>query len=84
MTTASSHGTKEKGRVYIFEVDGQEYTIHQETITGGEIMDMAGIPRDVGLLQILADGTQKQVVADEVVKLKPGHRFKKRPRFQRG
>lgn len=73
-----------KGKSFVFEVDGQEYRIEEETITGGEIMDLAGIPRDVGLVQILEDGTQRQVGVDEVIELKPGRQFKKRPRFQRG
>ena len=47
-------------------------------------MDLAGISRDVGLIQILEDGTQVQVQPDEVVELQPGRRFKKAPRFVRG
>jgi hypothetical protein len=82
-TTTSKHDTA-KGPTYEFQVDGNDFAIDSETITGGEIMDLAGIPRDAGLVQILDDGTQRQVPADEVIELKPGHRFKKRPRFQRG
>ena len=74
----------EGGAPYFIEVDGQEYRFEQETVTGGEIMDLAGIPRDVGLLLLHEDGTQEQITADEVIELKPGRRFKKRPRFQRG
>lgn len=82
-TTTSKHDTA-KGPVYELQIDGKDFAIDSETITGGEIMDLAGIPRDAGLLQILDDGTQRQVPVDEVIELKPGHRFKKRPRFQRG
>jgi hypothetical protein len=32
----------------------------------------------------IADCTQEQVGVDEVIELKPGRRFKRRPRFQRG
>ena len=72
------------GPFYTFFVDGVEYHIEESTITGGEIMDLAGIPHEVGLLQILEDGTQQSVAADEVVELKPGRRFKKAPRYKRG
>jgi hypothetical protein len=82
-TTTSKHDTA-KGPTYEFQVDGHDFAINSETISGGEIMDLAGIPRDAGLVQILDDGTQRQVPVDEVIELKPGHRFKKRPRFQRG
>ncbi len=48
-------------------------------------MDIAGIPRSVGIIQILKDGSQKQVAEDEVIEFKgPGRRFKKAPRFKRG
>jgi hypothetical protein len=47
-------------------------------------MDAAGIPYSVGLVQLLDDGTQASVGLDEVFELKPGHRFKKAPRFKRG
>ncbi|MBU2602666.1 MAG: multiubiquitin domain-containing protein [Actinobacteria bacterium] len=72
------------GPPYIVEVDGVEYRLDEPTVTGGELMDLAGIPREVGLLQILDDGTQQQVGPDDVIELKPGRRFKKRPRFKRG
>jgi hypothetical protein len=72
------------GRRYFLEVDGQEYELDQAMITGGEIMDLAHIPHEQGLLELLEDGTQRQVSADEEVDLKPGKRFKKRPRFRRG
>ena len=48
-------------------------------------MDIAGIPRPVGLVQILEDGSQNKVGENEVVKFEgPGRRFKKAPRFKRG
>jgi hypothetical protein len=83
-TTETTETRDKKGPHYFIEVDGQEYRLERETITGGEIMDLAGIPRDVGLLLLHDDGTQEPVGADEVIELKPGGRFKKRPRFQRG
>ena len=75
---------KEKGPKYFIEVDGVEYELHQNEITGGEIMDLAGIPREQGLLELLDDGTQRKVDVNEEIELKPGQHFKKRPRFTRG
>ena len=72
------------GPFFTFFVDDREFHIDRETITGGEIMDMAGIPRDAGLILILEDDTQRAVAAEEIVELKPGRRFKKAPRFKRG
>ena len=84
MTSAERTQNRAPGKFFTIFVDGTEFHLEQETITGGEIMDLAGIPRDVGLIQILDDGTQVQVDEDEVIELKPGRRFKKAPRFVRG
>ena len=47
-------------------------------------MNLAGIPREVGLVLLLEDGTQRTFGADETIELEPGRRFKKVPRFKRG
>lgn len=73
-----------KGKFYTLFVDGQEYHVDEPTITGAEIMALAGIPQEIGLLEVLDDGTQVQVQPDQVIELKPGRRFKKAPRFVRG
>ena len=73
-----------KGKFFTIFVDGVEYQVESDTLTGGEIMDLAGIPREVGLVIINDDDTQTQVGEDEVIELKPGRRFSKAPRFRRG
>lgn len=73
-----------KQKFYTFFVDDQEFHVNSPTITGGQIMDMAGIPHEVGLVLIHDDGSQQTVAADEVIELKPGRRFKKAPHFRRG
>ena len=84
MTNRQEIGTETEGKFFTIFVDGVEFHIEEPTITGGEIMDLAGIPREVGLILVLEDGTQIPVAEDEVVELKPGRRFKKAPRFIRG
>lgn len=74
----------EPGPFYTFFVDDREFHIQKPTITGGEIMDLAGIPRNVGLVLILEDGTQQMVGVGDEIELRPGRRFKKAPRFNRG
>ena len=73
-----------QGKFYTIFIDDVEYHVDKPTLTGKEIMDLGGIPYEVGLLLILDDGTQVQVTGDEVIELKPGRRFKKAPRFKRG
>jgi len=83
-TTQHQETKGQAGPFYTFFVDDREFHVEESTITGGQIMDLAGIPREVGLLLILEDGTQAAVAADEVITLEPGRRFKKAPRFKRG
>jgi len=73
------------GKFYTFFVDGTEFHTEQPQLTGGEIMDIAGIPRSVGIVQIMKDGSQEQVSEDQIIEFTgPGRRFKKAPRFKRG
>lgn len=72
------------GPFYTVFVDGDEYHFDHTPVTGGEIMDEAGIPYEVGLLLIKEDGSQVKIEPDEEIELKPGRRFKKAPRFKRG
>jgi hypothetical protein len=74
-----------KGKFYTFFVDDKEFRTDKPQLTGGEVMDIAGIPRSVGLVLIEEDGTQVPVGENEVITFEgPGRRFKKAPRFKRG
>lgn len=83
-SVVSEQAKEERGKFFAVEVDGVEYLFEQEQVTGAEIMAKAGIPQSVGMVQILDDGTQETVALDAVFDLKPGRRFKKRPKFRRG
>lgn len=73
------------GKFYTFVVDGEEYQTEESSLTGGEIMDRADIPYDVGLILIHDDGTEERVGVDEEIEFEgPGRRFKQAPQFKRG
>jgi len=77
--------SEDKGKFFTFFVDDKELHTPEPQITGGQIMDMAGIPRSTGLIEIMEDGSQVQINENEVIEFKgPGRRFKKAPRFKRG
>jgi hypothetical protein len=84
VTQEKTPGNGQHGPFYIVFVEDVEYTFDHTPVTGAEIMDAAGIPYSVGLIQILPDGTQKSIGVDEEIELKPGQSFKKAPRFKRG
>lgn len=69
---------------FAYDVDGTTYYSKRRKITGAEIMAEAKIPKSVGLIRLLPDGTTASVSPDEEVDLEPDPRFKLRPRFKRG
>lgn len=78
-------GKDTEGKFFTLFIDGKEFHVEQSQMTGLEIMQLGNIPVEVGLIQILEDGTQVQVQPDDVIVFKgPGRRFKKAPRFIRG
>jgi len=72
-------------KFFTFFVDNKEFHTPEPQITGGQIMDITGIPRSTGLIEIMEDGSQVQINENEVIEFKgSGRRFKKAPRFKRG
>ncbi len=81
---ATSKSAEMDGKFYTLFIDGTEYHVNEPELTGGQIMDLGGIPRDQGLLLVREDGSQEQIGADQLIELEAGRRFKKAPRFVRG
>lgn len=72
-------------RMFCFIVDDVRFEVDRPKVTGGEIMDRAGIPREVGLIQVFEDETQRVVGEDETINLAAFHgKFKRCPQFVRG
>jgi hypothetical protein len=84
MANLTKQATEERGKFFTVFVDDVEYRFDHSPVTGGEIMDIAGIPYEVGIVLIHDDGIQERIGVDEEIDLKPGRRFKKAPRFKRG
>jgi hypothetical protein len=83
-TTDFEHLQTQQPSMYTFLVDDREFEVNTTTITCGEIMEKAGIPREAGLILLLEDGTQRTVSIDEIISVQTSHHFKKAPRFKRG
>ena len=75
---------KEKKQCFTFFVDDRQFEVAEPTITGQQIMNLAGIPREVGIVLILDDGTQQAVNPEQVIDLAKCKQFRKAPRFKRG
>ena len=67
-----------------FEIDGAEYHSERPLLRIPEILSLANLPAGTALVEILADGTQRNVQPDEGVDLEDARHFKRRPKFKRG
>ena len=75
---------EEAEREFSVEIDGASTKFKTGTVTGLEIMEAAKIPVATGLLEVLEDGTQRQVRPEETFDLEKGPKFKTPPKFKRG
>lgn len=65
-------------------IDETKFTIPRRQVSGAELMALAAIPPDVGLIRVQEDGLQELVGKDQLVELRPGERFRRAPHFARG
>ena len=84
MTDEDKAPTQANGDSFTISVDGKEYHAGRGVLTGGQIEDLAGIPREAGLIRVLEDGTQEQIGEEQEVELRAGDQFRTPPRFVRG
>ena len=73
------------GKKYFVNIEGTEHPWDRDTISVLEIRELGGWDESQPVLEVnLQDNTERTLAEDEVVKLKPGHGFSKKVRFQRG
>lgn len=73
-----------RGQKFFVEIEGIEYEWHQETITVAQIRDLGNLPKDLPVIQVDPDNNERTLAENEVIILKPGHRFGKKVRYKRG
>lgn len=75
---------KKQGPKYFIDIEGTEYPWDKDTITVAELRELGGLPSDQPVIEIDPDNNERTLNEDEVVDLKPGHRFGKKIRYKRG
>lgn len=75
---------KSQGPKFFVEIEGTEYPWSKETITVPEIRELGNLPQDLPVIEVDADNNERTLAEDEIVTLKPGHRFGKKVRYKRG
>lgn len=72
------------GKKYYVNIEGTEYPWDKDTITVAEIRTLGSLPSNLPLIEESPDGTERTLGENEVVELKPGHRYGRAPKFKRG
>lgn len=74
-----------QGPKYFVNLEGAEKPWNSETISVAQIRDLADWDSSQPIVEVnLEDNTERTLDEDEIVKLKPGHGFARKIRFQRG
>lgn len=73
-----------KGPKYFIEIEGTEYPWDKDTITVPEIRELGKLPTDLPVIIVDAENNERELAEDEVVEIKPGHRFGKKVFYKRG
>jgi len=69
---------------FFANIEGKEYPWDKETISVGEIRTLKKLPRDLPVVEEFPNGTEKTLGDNDIVLLKPGHRYGRAPKFKRG
>jgi hypothetical protein len=73
-----------QGPKYFVNIEGTEYEWAKDTITVQEIRTLGGLPANLPVLEETPEGTERTLPEDEVIHLKPGHRFGRASKYKRG
>jgi len=69
---------------YFPNIEGKDYPWDKDTITCAEIRSLAKLPQELPLVEEFPDGREKTLTENDIVLLRPGHRFGRAPKFKRG
>jgi hypothetical protein len=79
---------KETGAVAVkksfINIEGREYPWTKETITVSELKLVGRLPSRQQVVEEFPNGTERTLADDQMIQLKPGHRYGRAPKFKRG
>jgi hypothetical protein len=81
MTKHDEHPNDKK---YYINFEGTEYPWETSTITTAEIRSLGNLPADLPVIEEFPDGSERTLTENELIELKPGHRYGRAPKFKRG
>jgi hypothetical protein len=80
----SNHDEHQNDKKYYITIEGKEYPWMKSTVTTADIRSLGKLPTDVPVVEEFPDGTERTLAENEVIELKPGHRYGRAPKFKRG
>jgi len=80
----NKHDEHSIGKRYYINIEGTEYPWEKNTATTAEIRSIGMLPADLPVVEEFPDGTERTLTENEVIELKPGHRYGRAPKFKRG
>jgi hypothetical protein len=71
-------------KTYVVDIEGVDYTWNSETITVADIRRLGNLPPDQPVIEVDPCNQERTLTDNEVIHLKPGHRYGKKVRYKRG
>jgi len=81
---AKVNKNQKSGPKFFVDIEGVEYAWFESTITVQQIRELGNLPPDLPVIEVDKDNVERTLSEDEVVELKPGHRFGMKVRYKRG
>lgn len=75
---------KKEGPKYFVSIEGTEYEWSKNTITVPEIRELGNLPADLPVIEVDPENNERDLAEDEIITLKPGHRYGKKVKYKRG
>lgn len=76
--------SEQGGPKFYVNIEGTEYEWGSDSIGVSQIRELGSIPADQPIVEETPDGSERTLSPNDVIQLKPGHRYGRAPRYKRG
>jgi len=73
-----------EGPKYFLNIEGEEFSWDQGTITTEQIADLGDWDVSQGVIEVDKDNNERTLAPGEIIEIKPGHGFGKKHKWKRG
>jgi hypothetical protein len=76
--------SEQSGPKFYVNIEGSEHEWKSDSISVSQLRELGNIPTDQQIVEEAPDGSERTLAPNEIIQLKPGHRFGRAPRYKRG